>query len=178
MGLEPFGQRTVVIGNSGSGKTTLARALAGHFGIPAVDLDRIHWKGAVGNKRDEAIARQMTRDEAARPRWVIEGVYGWLAEAAVPNARALIWLDLPWSECRAGLVERGPWPGVDEAGFSEFLAWAEAYGIRQTSTSLAGHTRIFTSFSGQKLRLDGRAAVDIFIKGLTGRQPEGARHEI
>ncbi len=130
---ERFSQRTVIIGNSGSGKSTLARRLAGYFRIPAVDLDRVHWEGSVGRKRDEETARRMTREEAARPRWVIEGVYGWLAEAALPRATALIWLDLPWRECRAGLAARGPWPGVDEAGFVEFLTWAEAYGNRQTS---------------------------------------------
>lgn len=158
-----FGQRTVIIGNSGSGKTTLACWLADRFDIPALDLDRVHWEGTVGTRRDEETARHMIRDEAAKPRWVIEGVYGWLVEAALPRATALIWLDLPWVECRAGLVARGPWPGVDEAGFAEFLAWAEAYRERQNSTSLAGHTRIFAGFGGEKIRLDSRSAVEAFI---------------
>jgi adenylate kinase family enzyme len=165
-----FGRRTVIIGNSGSGKTTLAKILAGHFGIPALDLDRVHWQGAVGTKRDEEEARQMTRDEAAKQYWVIEGVYGWLAEAALPRATALIWLDLPWETCRAGLLARGPWTGVDGARFAEFLAWAEAYATRQTSTSLAGHARIFNAFAGEKMRLDGRSAVDAFIEELAGEK--------
>lgn len=167
--VESFGPRIVIIGNSGSGKTTLARALASHFAIPTIDLDRIHWDGTVGIRRDEDAARRMTRDEAAKPRWVIEGVYGWLAETALPRATALIWLDLPWSECRAGLVERGPWPGADEADFAEFLAWAEAYATRQTSTSLAGHRQIFDAFSGPKHRLDSRPAIEGFVRGASAR---------
>jgi len=165
---EAFGQRVVIIGNSGSGKTTLARALGSRFGIPTLDLDRVHWDGTVGVRRDEEAARRMTRDEADKPRWVIEGVYGWLAEAALPRATALIWLDLPWSECRAGLLARGPWAGADAAEFAEFLAWAEAYETRQTSTSLAGHRRIFEAFTGEKRRLDSRNAIEGLTVDLTG----------
>lgn len=169
-----FGLRTLIIGNSGSGKTTLARCLAGVFQVPAVDLDRVHWTGwdgGIGHKRDEGIARQMAGEEAAKPRWVIEGVYGWLAEAVMPRAVALIWLDVPWGECRDGLVARGPWAGVDAAGFAEFLTWAEAYATRQTSTSFDGHARIFAAFAGHKMRLGNRSAVNAFMNDLTANTP-------
>jgi len=39
----------------------------------------------------------MTLEVSTQPLWIIEGVYGWLAEVALPRATALIWLDLPWS---------------------------------------------------------------------------------
>ncbi len=166
---DALGQRIVVIGNSGAGKSTLARALAARFGIPAIDLDPLHWEdGHVGRKRDEEAARQLVAAEAAASRWIIEGVYGWLAAVALSRATALIWLDLPWGVCRAGLMERGPWRGVDEAGFAEFLAWAEAYPTRQTSTSFTGHSRLFDEFAGCKLRLRDRDEIAGLLTGLDG----------
>ena len=153
-------QRTVIIGNAGSGKSWLATRLSGLTGVPAIDLDRIHWDDAnFSRKRDEDAARRMVRDEAARPNWIIEGVYGWLAECAIPRATALVWLDLPWAVCAEGLRARGPWRGVTADGFREFLVWAEAYATRQTSTSLAGHRRLFEAFAGPKLRLRSRDEV-------------------
>jgi hypothetical protein len=63
---------------------------------PTFDLDLIHWKdGGLGAKQDEDAARQKVADLAATERWVIEGVYGWLAEVAVPRAMALIWRPAP-----------------------------------------------------------------------------------
>src|SRR5665213_1597808 len=96
-------QRTVIIGNSGSGKSTLADRLAARLHIPAIDLDLMHWEDeGYGQKRDESAARRLVAEAADEPRWIIEGVYGWLADAAIPRATGLVWLDLPWSECLAG----------------------------------------------------------------------------
>jgi adenylate kinase family enzyme len=94
-----LGSRVVIIGNSGSGNSTLADALARRIGAPAVDLDPIHWQGKVGILRDEILATGMVVEIAGKPQWIIEGVYGWLAAAALPFATSLIWLDLPWTMC-------------------------------------------------------------------------------
>ena len=72
------------------------------------------------------MARQKVADLAATQRWVIEGVYGWLAEVAVPRATALMWLDVSWDVCREGLLARGLRCGGTEADFAELLRWAEA----------------------------------------------------
>ena len=121
------GPRVVIIGNSGSGKSTLAQELAHRLGAPVIDLDRIHWRDQVGNKREELLASDMVVAVAGQPRWVIEGVYGWLAAAALPFASSLIWLDLPWTVCREGLARRGPWKGASAGEHAAFLQWAEAY---------------------------------------------------
>ena len=100
---EPLTERTVVIGNSGSGKSTLAEAIANLAYIPAIDLDLLHWEeGSYGLKRSEDVARKMVRDISDQPRWIIEGVFGWLTDVALPKASGLIWLDFPWRVCRAG----------------------------------------------------------------------------
>ncbi|MFZ1104781.1 MAG: hypothetical protein WAN86_18350, partial [Hyphomicrobiaceae bacterium] len=125
----PFIQRTVVIGNSGSGKSTLAASLAALGNVSAIDLDLLHWDGdGYGMKREEAVAREMVREAAAAPGWAIEGVYGWLAEIALPRATALIWLDLPWALCRDSLLARGRRRGGTEADFAKLMAWAKPIG--------------------------------------------------
>src|ERR1700761_8918526 len=158
--LEPLTKRTVVIGNSGSGKSTLAGAIANLAHIPAVDLDLMHWEeGGYGLKRNEDVARKMVIDISDQPRWVIEGAFGWLAEVALPKATGLIWLDFPWSLCRAGLLARGLRRGATSRDAAELMKWAEAYWSRQTSSSFAGHSKMFNDFSDTKLRLESREQV-------------------
>ncbi len=164
---EPLTERTVIIGNSGSGKSTLAEAIANLANIPAIDLDRLHWEeGSYGRKRNEDVARQMVLDRADQPRWIVEGVFGWLAEMALPRATSLIWLDLPWSVCRAGLLARGLRPGATDHDAAELMNWAEAYWTRQTPSSFAGHSRMFSAFSGTKLRLESREQIALLLENL------------
>src|SRR5258708_39982431 len=102
--LEALKLRTLVIGNSGSGKSSLAEGVGALIQAPIFDLDLIHWKDdGFGAKQDEDVARQRVADLAATERWVIEGADGWRAEAAVPRATALTWLDMSWGVCRDGL---------------------------------------------------------------------------
>ena len=96
----------IIIGNSGSGKSTLAERVGVALHLPVHDLDFVHWH-ADGRKRDETDAKVRVARIAAGDGWVIEGVYGWLAEVALPRADTLIWLDLSWDDCRAGLLARG-----------------------------------------------------------------------
>ena len=158
-----LGPRVVIIGNSGSGKSTLAQELAHRIGAPTIDLDRIHWQDQVGNKREENLATDMVVEVAGKPRWVIEGVYGWLAAAALPFATSLIWLDLPWTVCSEGLSRRGPWKGASADEHEAFLHWAEAYWQRQTPSSFAGHLTLFESFAEAKLRLRSRADISALL---------------
>jgi adenylate kinase family enzyme len=157
---EALRTRSIIMGNSGAGKSWLAGRLAALVRAPAIDLDALHWEDAgYRRKRDEEMARQMTRAAASEPRWIIEGVYGWLVEVALPRATALGWLDLPWSDCRSALLARGPSRDAHDTAFAELLDWAGAYWSRQTSTSFAGHGRIFEGFSGAKVRLHDRDGV-------------------
>lgn len=158
-----LGSRIVIIGNSGSGKTTLARELARAESLPVTDLDRVHWQDEVTVKRDEQIAAAMVAELAAEPRWIIEGVYGWLAAVALPFASALIWLDMPWDICHDGLSKRGAWKGASTTAHAAFLDWAEAYWQRTTSTSFAGHQSLFDGFPRLKVRLGSRAELANFL---------------
>jgi len=157
---EALAQRTVVIGNSGSGKSDFAESLATMVHAPVVELDLLHWEDAgFGVKRNEENAVQMVSDAIEAPLWIVEGVYGWLAEVALSNATALVWLDLPWSVCRQGLLARGPRRGASEASFAALVKWAEEYWERRTSSSFDGHLSLFHGFCGEKLRLRDRNEV-------------------
>jgi adenylate kinase family enzyme len=165
--LEAFKRRTVIIGNSGSGKSTIAQRLAAVAGVPAIEMDLLHWEGkGYGTKREEAVARQLVQEAASRAGWVIEGVYGWLAEVAIPRATGLIWLDIPWRVCRDGLLARGQRRGGTEADFAALMTWAEAYWQRQTASSFAGHFRLFERFSGAKCRFRDRQEIQSFLAEL------------
>lgn len=165
--LEPLTERTVIIGNSGSGKSTLAEAIANLAHIPAIDLDLLHWEeGGYGLKRNEDVARKMVLDISDQPRWIIEGAFGWLAEVALPKATALIWLDFPWSLCRAGLLACGLRRGATSHDATELMKWAEAYWTRLTPSSFAGHSKMFNEFSGAKLRLENREQAAQLLKNL------------
>ena len=168
--IESLELRTLIFGNSGSGKSTLAQALGALVHAPVFDLDLIHWKDdGLGAKQAEDVARQKVADLAATQRWIIEGVYGWLAERAMPRATTLIWLDVPWEVCREGLLARGQRRGGTEADLAELLKWAEAYWDRQTPTSFKGHEHLFKAFSATKLRIRSREEADHLLAGLKGR---------
>ena len=157
--------RLLVIGNSGSGKSTLAERIARLTDQPVIDLDLVHWHED-GRKRDEDASRALVRTLAAGPRWIVEGVYGWLAAVASHRATALIWTDLSPSDCRDGLLRRGLRRGMTDADQEALLAWADAYWTRGTPSSARGHERLFSTFDGERLRLRTRREVDGFLVRL------------
>ena len=173
---ESLSRRTVIVGNSGAGKSAFAENLSALVHVPVIDLDLLNWEGdGYGRKRDNDAARRMTLEVSARPLWIIEGVYGWLAESALPRATALIWLDFQWSLCRAGLLARSPRRGATDQDGVELLKWAETYWNRQTSSSFAGHSRMFNNFPGTKFRLEGRKQAALLLADLrTYKQSEGS----
>lgn len=160
-----LGLRVVIIGNSGSGKTTLARQLECRVGGRRTDLDHIHWLDQVGTKREEDDAKARVVALAAEENWIIEGVFGWLAEAALPRASMLIWLDMSPEVCRSSIATRGPWRDATNEQHAALLEWAAAYWQRTTSSSFAGHHALFANFPRAKIRLSDRAAVDDLVVG-------------
>jgi adenylate kinase family enzyme len=164
-------KRILIIGNSGAGKSFLAGGLADLLKLPAVDLDGLHWEDdRYGRKRAEAEARELAEAAATPPDWIIEGVYGWLAEAVIPRTTDLVWLDLPWAVCRAGLLARKAGRGQSTSDSLQLLDWAVAYWERQMPSSFAGHARIFEGFTGAKFRPQSRGEVDALVDRLCGNK--------
>jgi hypothetical protein len=159
--------RILILGNSGSGKSWLSRELGERLKIMATDLDEVHWEpGGFSVPRDKDAAKATVRQIASQEIWIIEGVYGWLAQESLSRATALIWLDMPLEQCLDDLRRRGPSPGGDEKSFAALLSWGAAYQERQTSSSLMGHGRLFTAFRGWKRRMCSRQEAREFLAGI------------
>ena len=170
-GHTPDFARSLSLGNSGSGKSWLSWELDERLGIAGIDLDTIHWDpDGFEVARDKDAARVAVRRIASQEIWIIEGVYGWLAQQALSRATALIWLDTPIEECLDNLRRRGPNPGSDEKSFAGLLAWAAAYRERQTSSSSMGHGRLFAAFCDWKRRICSRAEAREFLAAIERAQ--------
>ena len=164
-------QRTLIIGNSGSGKSTLAARIAAKSGCRHTGLDEIYWVNQrYLMKRGQAEAKQLAVAFSQESTWVIDGVFGWLVDVISPRATLLIWLDLPWSECEASLLQRGPVHGANEAEFNDLLAWAHLYWERKTSSSHMRHGQLFDGFTGRKLRMRARADVETWNDACVGQR--------
>jgi len=155
--------RTIIIGNSGSGKSWLAARLAAKLGCPHIDLDAIHWLAEGYNQaRDRSAAIALTRSAAAQDKWIIEGIYGWLACEALSNATSLIWLRLSEQECIANIQSRGRRGNASTQSFSDLQDWAATYRTRTGSSSYIAHQGFFDDFSGAKLSLQDRREIAEF----------------
>jgi adenylate kinase family enzyme len=167
--------RIIIIGNSGSGKTYLGQRLSDHFGHPLVHLDTLFWEpGGFSVKRPKALVFADVARLAQGERWVVEGVFGELAQEFCPRADHLIWLDLDWTTCERSLLQRGSEsstqqdPQAAEASFERLLAWAAAYPHRDGPRSQGGHRLIFEQFQRGKTRLTTRTEVSGFVAALAG----------
>ncbi|VVN42208.1 adenylate kinase [Pseudomonas fluorescens] len=161
---EPDLTRTLIIGNSGSGKSWLAQRLSERLHLPWTDLDRIHWlsdEHSIPRSRTEALT--MARIAAEQERWVIEGVYGWIASELLPRATALIWLSVGDEECMANIRQRET---QDDERLVAMLEWAGSYRMRDDSSGFAAHWRLFEEFRGTKILLVDRAEITEFFSAI------------
>lgn len=161
--------RILVFGNSGSGKSTLARKLAGRHGLQPLDLDTIVWEpGEVAVARPpEAVAASLEAFLAAHERWVIEGCYGELVQAASGRCTGLVFLNPGLAACLANNLRR-PWEphkyaskAEQDAMLAPLQDWVAGYYQRDDAWSLAAHRRVFDGFAGPKHEVvDGRGLED------------------
>lgn len=152
--------RVCVLGNSGSGKSTYAAQRA-RDGAAVLELDTIYWA-----PREIAVARpaaqvraELAAFVAAHPRWVIEGCYAELIDAALPACTELVFLNPGVDACLAN-ARRRPYephkyerPEDQARMLAPLLAWIEAYPTRDTDTGYAAHRRVFDAFGGAKREL-------------------------
>ena len=150
--------KVLLFGNSGSGKSTLARQLAEQHGLAHLDLDSIVWEpGKIAVQRPaDAVAASLVAFLSEHPRWVIEGCYGELVQAASQHCTELVFLNPGLETCLAHNRAR-PWEPHKYASKEEqdsmlekLQAWVADYYERQDQWSYHAHRRIFDSFTGRK----------------------------
>lgn len=156
--------RILVFGNSGSGKSTLAQQLAREHGLAHLDLDLIVWEpGKVAVQRDRgAIIDSLHAFLGSHGRWVIEGCYGELVDAASSYCTELVFLNPGLETCLAHNRQRSWEPQkyaskkAQDAMFDNLQTWVAGYYERQDQWSYHAHRQIFDTFSGHKIeRLNG-----------------------
>jgi adenylate kinase family enzyme len=171
--------RTVIIGNSGSGKTVLAGKLSEVLYIPITHLDKLFWEpGGFNQKRPKETVYQEVDLLKVKETWIVEGVFGELAQEFLDRANCLIWLDMGWEYCLSNLLQRGSEansqldPNQAEINFRALLEWASHYWDRNDLRSFEGHKQLFNCFSGSKYCLQSRDEVSTFIEqGKAGFSP-------
>lgn len=144
--------RIALIGNSGSGKSTLARQLAAAYALPLLDLDTLAWEpGKIAVARAPlAAAADVNAFCSTGSRWVVEGCYAGLAQAALPYATLLLFLEPGVDVCLANCRNR-PW---------ESLTSVREYYSRDGDRSLAAHQALFDEYRGPKRKLTARVEAD------------------
>jgi adenylate kinase family enzyme len=163
--------RIVIIGNSGSGKSYLAKSLSTIYPTPIIHLDQLFWMpGGFNEKRSVDEIKSEIERKRKEDSWIVEGVFGELAEIFLSRAQSLVFLDMDWTVCRAGLLVRGSESSKQleaakaEENFKKLLLWAEQYWTRTNLCSRSGHLRLFSNFAGQKYRFTCRSEVDNFLE--------------
>jgi adenylate kinase family enzyme len=175
--------RIVIIGNSGSGKSHLAESLSRIYSHPIIHLDRLFWMpGGFNEKRQKDEVRNEIEQKRKENSWIAEGVFGELAELFLPRAQTLIYLDVDWAVCHAGLTARGSESSRQletvKAGenFRNLVLWAEQYWTRTNSCSHTNHLRLLDDFTGRKFRFTTRTEVCAFIEQQKQKPNPDARH--
>ena len=160
----------IIIGNSGSGKTWLATRLAATVSATVVNLDGIFWEpGAFDNKRSHEEIELLIQQSKEEKSWIVEGVFGELAERYLDVAEFLVWLDIDWHVCKRRLEERGSESkkhiGREQSkqGLQNLIEWASEYCDRQDLRSAKGHKALFEEFSGNKAHLRSETDVKRFL---------------
>lgn len=153
--------RVAILGNSGSGKSTLANWLARSANLAVLDLDSVAWE-----PDQPAVARSSALAEAdvakfctTHSRWVLEGCYANLIEAAFQLQPLLIFLNPGLESCAAHCRNR-PWEPhkytskqEQDANLQFLLSWVAEYYTRDGPLSLGAHRAVFDMYPGRKVEL-------------------------
>ena len=168
--------KIVIIGNSGSGKTWLAEKLCNEK-IKLFHLDQFYWEpGGFDIRRGKTEITTLIKKSLQNTEWVVEGVFGELVNYYTPEAKELVWLDMPWALCHKRLIQRGSESKrhmnrtQSNEGLKKLIEWAQNYYIRTDSKSRIGHNEIYDSFKGIKTILQSQEETCNYLKNLHNKK--------
>ena len=148
--------RIILLGNAGAGKSTMARRLIGNKDVPLLPLDEIAWAEGITRMSLTESIRLLHEFMDSNGRWVMEGCYGDLVEAALPHCTELRFLNPGVETCVAHCLSR-PWepskfPSAEEqnAMLQTLVAWVRDYETRNDEYGLKRHRFIYDHFGGIK----------------------------
>lgn len=174
--------RVIIVGNCGSGKTWVANKLAQIAESRVIHLDDIYWEpGSFDKERSPEAIDTMIEASKFSDSWIVEGVFGELAERFIERAETLIWLDIDWATCRERLLKRDSESTKhmnrtqSAEGLDDLIEWASLYDKRHDAQSHEGHKRLMNNFHGEKLHLTLEAEVVNMIE--KARQGYFKQHE-
>lgn len=153
--------RIVILGNAGSGKSTLAKSLARSLRMPMLDLDTIVWEPEqiAVQRDDDVVLADLAQFCRESDHWVIDGCYGDLVAAVLPNAPLLVFLDPGVEVCLTNCRAR-PWEphkyrskAEQDAQLEPLLDWVATYYHRDGPMSLVNHRAVFDGYAGPKRRV-------------------------
>ena len=160
----------------------MGERMARLFGIRHIALDVIFWEdGGYNRKRDAHEIQADLREIQNFGTWLVEGVFGHLVDVLMAFTDTLIYMDLPWEECKKNLLSRGSEssrqldPKKAEENFHALLEWAEAYETRDSKASKTYHDFLFASFSGDKYRICSRDDSEQLLKSLPTKAFSGSQ---
>jgi hypothetical protein len=102
----------------------LANRLADYYSAPVVHLDNLFWEpGGFDKKRGRDEMLSLVQKSKLNSAWIVEGVFGELAEEYLLEAEDLVWLDLDWPSCKARLERRGSGSKATWGERSHAMVW-------------------------------------------------------
>jgi hypothetical protein len=120
----------------------------------------------VRRKGDQGEVARLLEESKRTASWVVEGVFGELAERYFAEAELLIWLDIDWKTCKSRLLARGSESKrhlgreQSEEGLKRLVDWASHYYDRGDLRSFVGHQSLMEKFPGKTLHLTSEEQVN------------------
>ena len=146
--------------------------------VTVVNLDNLFWEpGGFDKKRSHEDVELLIQQSKESTSWIVEGVFGELAEKYLDTAELLVWLDIDWGTCKTRLEERGSESKVhlereqSEEGLKKLLEWASHYTERQDLRSYNGHKSLYEKFTGNKIHLMSESDVNKFLENTQQNTP-------
>ena len=134
----------------------MARRIIGDSPIPRLSLDQIAWDEGPKRKPLEVSLSMLSDFIQSNKKWIIEGCYGDLIEAALPHCTELRFLN-PGVEVCVAHCHRRPWepekfstPKDQAAMLAQLVQWVRNYETRDDEYGLKRHRQVFDRFKGPK----------------------------